>query len=97
MSGQTKCALCGGEHAWDCEKIFDFSVSIGKRVWPAICHACQAALEDKFKSGELTYNELLLEFSNISAKAARMCAGKVRADIVQLVNPSFRPKKRGKN
>lgn len=97
MGRQTKCAKCGQEWEWHCEQVFDFAVSMGKRVWPAVCPACRALLEKKFKSGELSYNELLLEFSGISARAAKQCAGKVKIDIVRTANPSFRPKRRGKN
>lgn len=97
MSRQTECTKCGQEWGWDCEQIFDFAVPIGKRVWPAVCPACRASLETKFKLGELSYNELLLEFSGISARAAKQCAGKVRTDIVHTANPAFRPKRRGKH
>ena len=97
MAEQSACANCGKEWAWQCEQVFDFAASIGRRVWPAVCAACRAALEEKFKSGALSYNELLLEFSSISARAAKQCAGKVKIDIVRTANPSFRPKRRGKN
>jgi hypothetical protein len=97
MSRQLECAYCGKEWEWDCEPIFDFSIPVGKRIWPAVCPDCRALLEQKFKSGQLSYNELLLEFSSISARAAKKCAGKVQATLVQTINPGFRPKRRGKN
>lgn len=95
MSEQKECMQCGGEWAWNDEDVFDFDKPVGKRIWPAVCFDCRKSLETRYKTGTLTYNELLMEFSTISGRISKKCAVSGNAALARL--RTFEPRKRGKH
>ena len=95
MDVQHECIYCSQDWEWRSDTIFDFNLSIGKRIWPAVCLNCRKELERKYRSGEINRTQLIMEFSTISARIAKKCAVKGNVAILKL--KEFRPRGRGKN
>lgn len=94
MSLQTKCVNCESVWEWNTDDVFDYTIPVGKRVWPALCPACKQAIEHRYKSKQITHTELLLEFSNISGKIAKRCV--VSGSDALLKLKMFKTTRRGK-
>lgn len=88
---------CGLAWEWTEEKIFDFNLPVGRRVWPAVCLECREDLKERYKAGKLTKTQLIMEFSTISGRIAKVCAvspGTAARALKAMKN--FTPRRRGK-
>ncbi len=94
INNQTECMNCNCVWGWNDKDIFDFNIPVGKRVWTAVCVACKADIERRFKEKTINRSQLMLEFTRISGCIAKKCAISSSDAIGKL--KEFKPHRKGK-